>query len=53
MKREHFMAAGWIIIALVLFAFMLYRLIVWYTYPCEAYKTGWLSLGYAPARCIQ
>jgi len=29
-----------------------YSTIAWYSYPCEAFKSGWLSTGYAPARCI-
>lgn len=30
-----------------------YQTYTFYSYPCEAFKTGYLSIGYAPARCIK
>lgn len=31
----------------------IYATVTFYSYPCEAFKTGYLSIGYAPARCIE
>lgn len=41
------------VLILVLLALSAYNMIAFYTYPCDAYKSGYLSIGYAPARCIQ
>jgi hypothetical protein len=53
MKSEHFMAAGCIALTVLLMVLMGYQLRAFHTYPCEAFKQGHLSLGYAPARCIR
>lgn len=34
-------------------SFVVWESIAWYTYPCDAFKQGLLSLRSAPARCIE
>jgi hypothetical protein len=36
----------------LLFGGIVYQAVAFHTYPCEAFKRGHLSWGYAPSRCI-
>jgi hypothetical protein len=43
----------YLLFLVVMFALAIWSMYAWYNYPCEAFKTGWLSNSYAPGRCIR
>lgn len=42
-----------IIGTVALTTFVTWQAVAFYSYPCEAFKSGYLSIGYAPGRCIK
>lgn len=47
----------WAVIAIVFtvaaLAFGVWHAVAFYNYPCEAFKSGFLSISNAPGRCVR
>lgn len=50
MKKWQTLIFGFFVVLLV--AYMVWQMNAFYNYPCEAFKSGYLSIGYAPGRCV-
>jgi hypothetical protein len=42
-----------LVIVLAIWVLVVWEANAFYRYPCQAFKSGILRIGYAPARCIK
>jgi len=50
--KERIYSAAAVVSVLAVLALAVWNMYAWFTYPCDAWKHGYLSTGYAPGRCL-